>query len=247
MRLDDDNSHSFAPLLRRIFILVVVIAAVPVMLWTITTFMRTYVAQPVIASARPLVPATLGSDTVNGPAAPPAAADANPAQPAPTQAPAIVEARATATDARDSDTDSKGNRASDTTASVTTAKVAALATADASSPPTAPVATVSGAAQPTPAASSPWPAVTAAPAPTMGAQPAEPVAQADTAAADALPSTALLTGPIPLPPRRPTVFALAETSGVPLPRARPATAPASTPPPVERSSGYSAGLGPDHY
>ena len=49
MRLDDDNSHSFAPLLRRIFILVVVITAVPVMLWTITAFMRTYVAQPVIA------------------------------------------------------------------------------------------------------------------------------------------------------------------------------------------------------
>ena len=246
MRLDDDNSHSFAPLLRRIFILVVVIAAVPAMLWTITTFMRTYVAQPVIASARPLVPAT-GSDTASGPGAAPAAADTTPAQPAPTQAPAIVEARATATDARDSDTDSKGNRASDTTASVTTAKVAALATADASSPPTAPIATVSGAAQPTPAASSPWPAVTAAPAPTMGAQPAEPVAQADTAAADVLPSTAPLTGPIPLPPRRPTVFALAETSGVPLPRARPATAPESTTPPVEPSSGYSAGLGPNHY
>ena len=33
----------FAPLLRRIFILVAVITAVPVMLWTITAFMRTYV------------------------------------------------------------------------------------------------------------------------------------------------------------------------------------------------------------
>ena len=225
MRLDDENSRSYAPLLRRIFILVVVITAVPVMLWTITAFMRTYVAQPVIASARPLVPATLGSDTASGPSAAPAAADATPVQP-----PAIVEARATATDARNSDTDSKGNRANDTTASVTTAKVAALATADAppSQPimPAAPVAADTFASQP--AASSPWPAV--APAPDVGA---DPIAQADTSAADALPPAAPLTGPIPLPPRRPTVFALAETGGVPLPRARPAIAPEPTPPPSD--------------
>jgi hypothetical protein len=238
MRLDDDNSRSYAPLLRRIFILVVVITAVPVMLWTITAFMRTYVAQPVIASARPLVPATLGSDTASGPSAAPAAADATPAQP-----PAIVEARATATDARNSDTDSKGNRANDTTASVTTAKVAALATADAppSQPvmPAAPVAADTFASQP--AASSPWPAV--APAPDVGA---EPIAQADTSAADALPPAAPLTGPIPLPPRRPTVFALAETGGVPLPRARPAIAPEPTPPPSDTFPGYNPSLGSDN-
>ena len=51
MRLDDDNTNSYAPVLRRIFILVIVITAVPVMLWTITAFMRTYVAQPVIKCA----------------------------------------------------------------------------------------------------------------------------------------------------------------------------------------------------
>src|SRR5580704_3612634 len=114
MRLDDDNSYSFAPLLRRIFILVVVITAVPVMLWTATAFMRTYVAQPVIATARPLAPNTLASDTASDPAAAPATADATPAQPAPTQAvpqitspaPAIIKASATASAARDSGTDS---------------------------------------------------------------------------------------------------------------------------------------------
>jgi hypothetical protein len=54
MRYDDDNSQSFGPVLRRIAVLAVIITAVPVMLWSITAFMRTYVAQPVIPSARPL-------------------------------------------------------------------------------------------------------------------------------------------------------------------------------------------------
>jgi hypothetical protein len=81
----------------------------------------------------------------------------------------------------------------------------------------------------------------------MSAPPAEPVAQADTAAADALPPAAPLTGPIPLPPRRPTVFALAETGGVPLPRARPAIAPEPPPPPSETFTGYNPGLGSDSH
>jgi hypothetical protein len=54
MRYDDDNSQSFGPVLRRIAILAVIITVVPVMLWSITVVMRTYVAQPVIQSARPL-------------------------------------------------------------------------------------------------------------------------------------------------------------------------------------------------
>ena len=45
MREDDDLRH-YVPLLRRIIILVAVIIAVPVILWTITVFVRTYVGPP---------------------------------------------------------------------------------------------------------------------------------------------------------------------------------------------------------
>ena len=90
---DDSNIQHYAPVLRRIIILVAVITAVPVMLWTITAFMHTYIAQPTIPSPRPLATATAA------PASPAAdTATANPAAPAaaPSQpAPAVTDARAT--------------------------------------------------------------------------------------------------------------------------------------------------------
>ena len=49
---DDSNIQHYAPVLRRIIILVAVITAVPVMLWTITAFMQTYIAQPTIMLSR---------------------------------------------------------------------------------------------------------------------------------------------------------------------------------------------------
>jgi hypothetical protein len=77
---DDSNIQHYAPVLRRIIILVAVITAVPVMLWTITAFMHTYIAQPTIPAPRPLAAAT---DTAT-PASPAAdTATANP--PAPSQ------------------------------------------------------------------------------------------------------------------------------------------------------------------
>ena len=83
---DDDNISHYAPVLRRIIILVAVITAVPVMLWTITAFMHTYIAQPTIPSPQPLAAAT-------APPASPAADTANP--PAPSQpAPSVTDARA---------------------------------------------------------------------------------------------------------------------------------------------------------
>jgi hypothetical protein len=246
MRLDDDNSQSYAPVLRRIIILVAVITAVPVMLWTITAFMRTYVAQPVIPSARPMAaeastsaPASAPTDTASGPA--PTAADANPPPPSPP----IVEARATAPDARSADADSKGDRLGDA-APASTAKVTVMANAD-TTPTAATMAAPPAAAdkltvQATPAPSSPWPDVTPNSAPALAAQPA---ATTD-ASADAVPPSPPLPGPVPLPPRRPTIFAMAET-GIPLPRARPAIAPEPAPPPSDASYGYKPGLGPDHY
>ena len=55
---DGSNIQHYAPVLRRIIILVAVITAVPVMLWTITAFMHTYIAQPTISAPRPLATAT---------------------------------------------------------------------------------------------------------------------------------------------------------------------------------------------
>jgi hypothetical protein len=43
---DDDNIRLYAPVLQRVIILAAVVIAVPVMMWTITTFIRSYVAQP---------------------------------------------------------------------------------------------------------------------------------------------------------------------------------------------------------
>ena len=46
MREYDDDIRLYTPVLQRIIILVAVIVAVPVVLWTITAFVRTYVAPP---------------------------------------------------------------------------------------------------------------------------------------------------------------------------------------------------------
>jgi len=46
MREYDDDIRLNTPVLQRIIILVAVIVAVPVMLWTITAFVRTYVGPP---------------------------------------------------------------------------------------------------------------------------------------------------------------------------------------------------------
>ena len=84
---DDSNIQHYAPVLRRIIILVAVITAVPVMLWTITAFMHTYIAQPTIPAPRPLATATAAP-------ASPAADTANPAAPS-QPAPAVTDAKAT--------------------------------------------------------------------------------------------------------------------------------------------------------
>ena len=78
---DDDNIRLYAPVLQRVIVLAAVIIAVPVMMWTITTFVRSYVA-------RPKVP-TFQHVTVSEPAQslPPAAPLAASPPPSPPQAP----------------------------------------------------------------------------------------------------------------------------------------------------------------
>ena len=64
MREDDGSGH-YVPILRRIIVLVAVIVAVPVMLWTITVFVRTYVGPPRIPTFHQLV----STASINAPSA----------------------------------------------------------------------------------------------------------------------------------------------------------------------------------
>jgi hypothetical protein len=132
---DDDNISHYAPVLRRIIILVAVITAVPVMLWTITAFMHTYIAQPTIPSPQPLAAAT-------APPASPAVDTANP--PAPSQpAPSVTDARAS--------DDGAGNNAAPNVQVASTATISPAPSAA----PAAPAAPAAITVQAAPAAPSP--------------------------------------------------------------------------------------------
>jgi hypothetical protein len=213
---DDSNIQHYAPVLRRIIILVAVITAVPVMLWTITAFMHTYIAQPTIPAPRPLAAAT---DTPTSPAAdtttanPPGATTA-PSQPAPTA------------------TDSAGNTGAPNV------QVAALQPAPSTAPAAqpAPALVTVQAAPAAPTSVFPDPPSVA---------PQQPMSAAPDSAndADALPPPDPITGPIPLPRHRPNVIALVDTA-IPLPRARPGAAPEPpSPTPDAPPSGYDPGIG----
>jgi hypothetical protein len=221
---DDSNIQHYAPVLRRIIILVAVITAVPVMLWTITAFMHTYIAQPTIPAPRPLAAAT-------APAAS-ATADTTPATPAPSQAAqAVTDARATDDGRGDRMRDSGGNTGAPN------AQVAALAPTP-SAAPAAPPAPAAVTVQAAPAA----PAPSVFPDPPSVAPPPAPDSGND-AAADALPPPDPITGPVPLPRHRPSVLALADTD-IPLPRARPGDAPEpASATPDAPPSGYDPGIG----
>jgi len=228
---EDNNIQHYAPVLRRIIILVAVITAVPVMLWTITAFMHTYIAQPTIPSPQPLAAATDPAPPMSAAADTATANSPAPAQPAPA-----------ATDARATD-DARGDRMRDSAGNTATpnAQVAALVPTP-SAAPAAPPAPAAVTVQAAPAASAPSvfpdPPSVAPPQPTSAA----PDSADDTAAA-ALPPPDPITGPVPLPRHRPSVLALADTA-IPLPRARPSDAPEPpSPTPDAPPSGYDPGIG----
>lgn len=196
MRDDGDQFRHYLPLLRRIIILVAVLVAVPVILWTITAFVRTYVGPPTVPTFRPIAAASTEAPAST------AALQTNVPDP---PSPPIVEARATATDARGVSPATKGSflgdRSPDAAASAGTA-IALAAPTDADPK-----------AVQVPAA----PAMPDGAAPSTGTLAAQQPADSEPQA-DALPAGEPLTGPIPLPRHRPRYFAMVE---VPMPRARP--------------------------
>ena len=210
MREDEDQFRYYVPLLRRIIILVAVITAIPVILWTITSFVRTYVAPPKLPSFRPMTatasvaaPPVPDHNSKLG-AVPPAA----PAQlPAPTD-----EASAAATDARDGASAAKGSLlaepAADASPGALPPRVATLTTA------------LPAPAEAAPRADTMTPMTFDAPPQNSAAVAAQQPPAPNDAAADALPAAAPLSGPVPLPRRRPHNLAVADL-GVPMPRPRP--------------------------
>jgi hypothetical protein len=208
---DGDQFQYYLPLLRRMIILAAVLAAVPVILWTITAFMRTYVGPPKAPTFRPIAAssttdtattASVAPDTGGQPISltPQAAASDQ-------QNSTIVEARATMKDARSVPSAAKGPFLGDHAPDAGAAQPTAALTGT----------TPTGAE----AETAPVPADTDAPSgvTATGAlatqAPADSEPQAD---ADALPAVEPLADPVPLPRHRPRYFAMVD---VPMPRARP--------------------------
>jgi hypothetical protein len=254
MREYDENVQHYAPVLRRIIFLVAVITAVPVVLWTITAFVRAYVGPPQLPTFRPLAASQLPASDVPQNSVQVAAQTTN-----------------VATDARPALLDIKKPAASDTPQ--TALSMSAPAMSGASASPSAAVAAPVSMPPPPFAATRATTAITAAPpnavlanvAPAQAAtaplsnpaaiapvdsgpdaQPASIAAPSRQRAsndntAGNQPAGTPLKGKIPLPLRRPNpagstniaahvAFAAAPApAGIPLPRARPASAPEPAP------------------
>ncbi len=98
---DDENIRLYTPVLQRVIILLAVIIAVPVVMWTITTMVRTYVAPPKVPTFQRLTtenPPPSDTASVAASAVPAPAPTAEQAQAgAPTAQ--LADAGATASDA----------------------------------------------------------------------------------------------------------------------------------------------------
>jgi hypothetical protein len=221
---DSDHFRHYVPLLRRIVIVVAVLAAIPVVLWTITIFMRSYVAPPKLPTFRQLA----ASATVPLPRNASANLDSA-TQPLPPSeqsrlsdaSSAGVAAGATPTDATDATAAPKGPMLGGAPTGAANTPTGALRTAA-----TSPIIPADPKATEIPVAAPPE---GAAPSTATLAEP-QPAVSIDTPA-DAVPAAEPLSGPIPLPPRRPHLLAMAQMmpATVPMPRPRPdAAGPAAS-------------------
>jgi len=219
MREDDDEFRHYVPLLRRIIILVAVITAVPVVLWTITAFVRTYVGPARIPTFHQLA-STASINAPGGTATPDGTAQLQAAM----QAKLANQSAATASDPSAAPKGSLlGDRAADGDANAPTQGTPRTTEASAA-PPMAPRSAMAPRGTevfpPSPLAA-PDNATPDSIGAVAGAQPA-----ATEPTADALPPAAPLSGPVPLPRHRPREAGTIRTadiapSNVPMPRPRP--------------------------
>jgi hypothetical protein len=206
MREDNEHYRHYGALLRRIGILIAVLAAVPVILWGITGFVRTYVGQPKVPTFRQLA----ATGTIALP--PNATASVDPtSQPMPTSDQSRLADASPASEAN-VDTPGTGNAFAAPKASPwPDDHVAAGGSKMADMSATPPAST----------RATEMPAGNDAAANT-GAL-AAPAGLAMNASADVWPAAEPLSGPIPLPPHRPRLVAMAQADSarVPIPRPRP--------------------------
>jgi hypothetical protein len=215
MASEDQFRHYF-PLMRRVIILVAVLTAVPVVLWTITVFVGGYFGPPKIATARPLA-----AVSVEVPVTPAASQDASARPPAAPQqakvvdAPPFGEARAPATDTRT--LAPAGSDAGPPSSAPSAAMTAPAASAGGDQRAgQAPAAQMMAAAPAMPDASAPTTG-------TLAAQDPPETDQQQQTADVALPAAEPIAGAVPLPRHRPRALAMLQ-SGVPMPRPRPEAA-----------------------
>lgn len=228
MRDDEDNIRQYLPVLRRIIILVAVLTAIPVVMWTITAFVRSHVHPPQPPALQPMaiVPPNAANTTVATASDQPPPRTAETAQAAPS---------ATTSDA------GGGGAAAASAYAAPTGAAPDFKTASIGVPPNPakadpmPVAAgpTDGAANPADGAPPNQPSDTG---PQAAVQPQESVWPAPPApAADASPPDEAISGPVPLPRKRPTSFAVA--GNIPLPAPRPEAAgggaPAPAPTPID--------------
>jgi hypothetical protein len=251
MRYEEDHIRLYSPVLRRIVMLMAVIAAVPVVLWTITTFVRSYVAPPrgptfhaVTATASITAPKRTAANTGAGTPS----ADSDDSVIPSGRSPPVVQASVTTTEPRSTtpgmnpavdgqQSDAVVDASTGTTTNPTGAdrlkpSMPPPAFAGPSSASRAPVSVA--AAGPQRADTSPDPAPNVTPPDRDQGQQrvADQAATSTASTADSLPAPDPLTGRIPLPRHRPRLFAMAQQglpTSIPIPRPRPATAPEAAP------------------
>jgi hypothetical protein len=230
MREDDDEFRHYVPLLRRIIILVAVITAVPVVLWTITAFVRTYVGPPKIPTFHQLA-STASINTPAGTATPDGTAQLQAAM----EPKLASQSAAAANDARDLSAASKGSLLNDRAPEGDANAPAQGAPRTTDTPAALPMAPRSAMAPRGGADVFPPSPLAAPDNATPGSVGAVAAAQPEAAmepAADGLAASAPLSGPIPLPRHRPRDAGTMRTadiapSNVPMPRPRPDAAGAA--------------------
>lgn len=204
MSEDEENIRHYMPVLRRITIVLAVLIAVPVVMWTITAYVRGYVGRPSLPTFRRLAEASIAPTKTD--VAPAPTANDTAANPNATPVHTVVIAPGAPGSADPPGAAATGQPASIAPAATNTANGAAVPPAGA-----VPVITPDPqqiAAQQPPAAAA-WPPVAVV-----------PVA--------AMPEATPIAEPVPLPRKRPRVFALSRTP-IPLPRPRPEVADATQP------------------
>jgi hypothetical protein len=238
MHDDDNRFQRFAPLLRRIIILLAVLAATPVVLWMITTFVRAYVGPPrvpalhQIAATTPTASVAAAASTSNSDQATAAPAQSKIAD----MTASTTDVTATTSDARDVPSP-KGSLLAERPSDGAAAAPAGISTI---APASIPSPSQASAAFATPTNLTTAMTSTGS-APQIPQQPPASTATAEASPAateqspDVMPPAPPLTGKIPLPRHRPHGLGDANATriaqgAVPVPRPRPdATGPASPP------------------